>query len=717
MTRWVDDLATLDSAAPLDGSELIRLSDGGVSKRATIANVQTFLSSSFLTSANIGTTVQGWDGDLDAVAALSATGFATRIASNSWTTRTIGGTTNEIAIANGDGVAGAPVISLASALVFTGKTITGGTFASPTAITGLPDPSSAQDAATKAYVDSVAAGLDVKPSVKCATTANITLSGEQTIDGITTASSRVLVKNQSTASQNGVYISASGAWTRAADMDAWTKMPGSFVFVEEGSTNADTAWVCTADASGTLGTTSITWSQFAGAGTYSASGGLSLAGTQFSIANSGVTYAKIQNVSATQRVLGRITAGAGVTEEVTASQVLDWIGSTQGQVLYRSASGWTALGVGTSGQFLKTNGAGADPAWATPSGAGDVTAAANFGTDNRAIRSDGVGKGVQASGITIDDSDNVSGVRSIDLPTIPNVGFGTLINLGLSATVATNAMTIALKGADGNDPSSTNKVYIPFPNFAATTARPTWIAVSGALSVVIPASTTIGTANNVQSPIYIYAINNAGAAEMAVSLKYHGEAGTISTTAISGGATSTTMYSTTARTSVGYRILGVAYSTQTTAGTWAASPSAVQIAPLKLKGYGFRADRSTNQTGWLTATLTKVQLNSESFDDDSTFDSATNYRFTCEEPGTYFFNGSGDSNAGNSCTFYIYKNGAINLTLATKAASTAGTSQGSGPIALVPGDYVELYGYQASGSTDAIYGVAGYTWLAGRMTR
>lgn len=86
------------------------------------------------------------------------------------------------------------------------------------------------------------------------------------------------------------------------------------------------------------------------------------------IGSSAVTYSKIQNVSATQRVLGRNTAGAGVVEEVTGTQILDWLGSTRGAVLYRGAGGWAILSPGTSGTFLQSAGAGADPAYAVPSG-------------------------------------------------------------------------------------------------------------------------------------------------------------------------------------------------------------------------------------------------------------------------------------------------------------------------------------------------------------
>jgi hypothetical protein len=138
------------------------------------------------------------------------------------------------------------------------------------------------DIANKSYVDSVAQGLDVKSPVLVATTANITLSGEQTIDGVLTSSSRVLVKNQSTQSQNGIYVSSSGAWSRSSDANTWNQLVSAFVFVEEGTTQADTGWVCTVDPGGTLGTTPVTWAQFSGAGTYLAGTGLTLSGNTFS---------------------------------------------------------------------------------------------------------------------------------------------------------------------------------------------------------------------------------------------------------------------------------------------------------------------------------------------------------------------------------------------------------------------------------------------------
>lgn len=115
------------------------------------------------------------------------------------------------------------------------------------------------------------------------------------------------------------------------------------------------------------------------------------------IANDAVTYAKMQNVSATQRVLGRNTAGSGNVQELTLSQMLDWASSTQGTILYRGASGWVALGTGTAGNFLQTNGAGADPSWASGSVAdGAVTYAKmqNVSATNRLLGRSTAGSGV-----------------------------------------------------------------------------------------------------------------------------------------------------------------------------------------------------------------------------------------------------------------------------------------------------------------------------------
>lgn len=193
-------------------------------------------------------------------------------------------------------------------------------------ITGLADPVGAQDAATKNYVDSTAQGLDVKGSVLAATTGDITLSAPQTIDGVSVVvGDRVLVKNQAIASANGIYLVAAGSWTRTADMDAWSDFPGAFTFVEEGTTQADSGWVCTVNAGGTLGTTPVTWSQFSGAGTYTAGTGLTLSGGVFSITNTTVTAGSYgsasQSLSAVVNAQGQLTSLSAQSIAIANTQV------------------------------------------------------------------------------------------------------------------------------------------------------------------------------------------------------------------------------------------------------------------------------------------------------------------------------------------------------------------------------------------------------------
>lgn len=154
-------------------------------------------------------------------------------------------------------------------------------------ITSLADGTAASDAVNKGQLDLAQNGLDAKASVRAATTANITIStalnNGDTLDGVTLATNdRVLVKDQSAPAENGIYV-VGAVPARAADMDAWAEVPGAYTWVEEGTVNLDSAWVSTANAGGTLDTTSITWVLFSSAAGLIAGNGLTKTGNSLNV--------------------------------------------------------------------------------------------------------------------------------------------------------------------------------------------------------------------------------------------------------------------------------------------------------------------------------------------------------------------------------------------------------------------------------------------------
>lgn len=157
-----------------------------------------------------------------------------------------------------------------------------------------------------------------------------------------------------------------------------------------------------------------------------------------------------------------------------------------------------------------------------------------------------------------------------------------LTNLAIATSVGSNALTVALKGNDGNDPSVSNVVKIAFRDATAATGEYNQRSITAALSIVVSSGSTLGHTNGSASYIYVYAIDNGGTVELAVSSKQYDDGSILSTTAEggAGGADSrTAIYSTTARSNVPIRLIARLKSTQATAGTWAANMSEISLVP------------------------------------------------------------------------------------------------------------------------------------------
>jgi len=202
-----------------------------------------------------------------------------------------------------------------------------GVFTSISTVTGTisTTPSNPTDLVNKNYVDMFVQGYAIKAECQVASTGNLTLSGLQTIDGYTTlANDRVLVKNQSTSSQNGIYVASSGAWSRSSDANTWNSLISAFTFIQNGSTQQNSGWVCTITSGGTLGTTPVTWSQLASAASYFAGTGLTLSSYTFSITPVGTagTYGSASTVPVfVTNASGQVTSVTNTSISIAPSQI------------------------------------------------------------------------------------------------------------------------------------------------------------------------------------------------------------------------------------------------------------------------------------------------------------------------------------------------------------------------------------------------------------
>lgn len=411
-------------------------------------------------------------------------------------------------------------------LALAGGTMTGAIAMSTNKITGLGTPSADADAATKAYVDSVAQGIDAKASCRAATTANITLSGAQTIDGVAViAGDRVLVKNQSSAAENGIYVAAASTWSRAADANTWDELVAAYTFIENGTDNGSNGYICTIAPGGTLGTTPVTWAQFSGAGQINAGTGMSKTGNTLNVntasssrivvgaddidlATTGVVASTYKSVTVDS--YGRVTAGTnpttlagfGIGDAYTQTQTdtllaakLSTTGGTMSGALAMGTNKITGLGDPTNAQDAATKnyidtifGSTTSAATSAAAAASSATAAAGSATSASGSASAAAASATSAAASFDSFDDRYLGAKASD-PTVDNDG-----NPLLTGALYWNTTVNEMRVYSG---SAWVAAYIPaggyLPLTGGTLTGPTTISVNSSINAL--SITQVGSGN------------------------------------------------------------------------------------------------------------------------------------------------------------------------------------------------------------------------------
>ena len=310
--------------------------------------------------------------------------------------------------------------------------------------------SSANDIVNYLALQSYAVGISWKAPVTAATTVNITLSGPQTIDTVAVvAGNTVLVKNQTNSAENGIYKVNAGAWTYATGCTTWSQYVSALVFVEYGGL-AGTAWYCTAQPGGTLGTTAMSWSNFSTAANYTAGTGLTLTGYQFSITPVGTaaTYGSASAVPVfVTNASGQVTSVTNTNIAISGTQITS--GTIDTARLSGSYTGITGVGTLTAGTWT------ASTIGVAYGGSGATTFTAGY---------------LKASGTTAFTT--VASIPSTDITGLGTMSTQNANNVAITGgTIATLTSPIAV--GSGGTGASTLTGYVKGTGTAALTASST----------------------------------------------------------------------------------------------------------------------------------------------------------------------------------------------------------------------------------------------------